>query len=342
MTVYFALWIPTLKVGAIPFVTPPERRKIQDNSRWNPYYLWGEVDRASYNFTLRYSQVDDSESAKIISFVKTETNNMGFIIYSADLPDDDEGDMFIRLLKTEMTPSLYHFIKAHFHDHVHHESEEDAILTCLHSDQPLSLNTAVGMRQVAKHYLDCYSQKISDFYNDARRYHERARVLIANVFMVSKGIGLLSSTIRNARKLEGEYEYCEFLMKHYNEGRAQDNKTIRDNMSMVRHEMETVSFDYQLCINAFSVKFGLYGIMAGVAGILVSTGGIVYSCCSETDLLPIIQKNDSIASELKNERLHSDSIYQVLHNDQERQMMELKKQEEGIEAIKKLLKKKAR
>ena len=314
MTVYFALWIPTLKVGAISFVTPPERRKIQDNSRWNPYYLWGEVDRANYNFTLRYSQIDVRENARVISFVKTDINNKGFIVYSADLPEEDEGDMFVRLLKTEMTPSLYHFIKDHFHDHVHHESEEDAILTCLHSDQPLSLNNALGMGRVAKHYLDSYSQKISDFLNDARRNHERARQLIANFYSVSKGIGLLSSTIRNARKLEGEYEYCEFLMKHYNDGRAQENKTIRNNMSMVRHEMETISFDYQLCINAFSIKFGLLGILAGVAGIFVSTGGIAYSCCSETDLLPIIQKSDTIASEMKNERLHNDSVYQVLHN----------------------------
>ena len=121
MTVYFALWIPTLKVGVIPFVAPPERRKIQDNGKWNPYYLWGEVDKSNYNFTLRYSQVDAKENAKVISFVKTESNNKGFIIYSADLPDDDEGDIFIRLLKTEMMPSLYHFIKDHFHDHVHHE-----------------------------------------------------------------------------------------------------------------------------------------------------------------------------------------------------------------------------
>ncbi len=322
------------------FVTPPKRRKIQDNNRWSPYYLWGEVDRANYNFTLSYSQVDVRRDAHVISFVKEDINNKGFIIYSAELHNDDEGDMFVKLLKTGMMPSLYHFIKDHYHDHVHHESEEDAILTCLHSDQPLSLSTAVGMRQVAKHYLDSYSQKISDFLNDARRYHERARMLIANVFTVSKGIGLLSSTIRNARKLEGEYEYCEFLMKHYNDGRAQENKTIRDNIAMVRREMETISFDYQLCINAFSVKFGLYGILAGVAGILVSTGGIVYSCCSETDLLPIIQKNDTIASEMKNDRLHTDSVYQVLCNDQKQQIMELKKQEESIEAIKKLLKKK--
>ena len=302
MIKYYALWLPTLKSGAITFADSPGKRRIQDNGMWKPYYLWGEVDRTNYNFTLWYSNDDNRDHANQLNLTHGGHNNHWFIIYSVQLPDEDTDDDFLNLLRSrDMTASVYHYIKDHFHKHVHHDSKEDALLICLSSEAPLTLDTEEGRRRIYTHYLDLYDRKINNFLKDAIDDHARGRNLVNNVFTAGKGISHYASTIRNGRILAGEYEYCEFLMKIYNTGRAQQNKEIRDKMVAIRKELEALSFDYQLCTNSFSIKLAVYGIIAGVAGILVSTGGIVYSCCSQTDKTPIIQHIDS-ATDAQKER----------------------------------------
>lgn len=67
-------------------------------------------------------------------------NHHGFIFYSVEIADENDGDAFLMPLREKgMYPSIYHFIKDHFHSHVHHDSNEDALLKCLFSRDPLTL-----------------------------------------------------------------------------------------------------------------------------------------------------------------------------------------------------------
>lgn len=297
MTVYYALWIPTTKAGNITFAEPPGRRKIQDNGMWKPYFLWGEVDRRTLNFSLWYSHSENKEQAQRLDLLHVGHNNHWFIVYSVNLPDGETDDGFLVNLKRDgMSHSVYHYIKAFFHRHVHHDSCEDALLKCMTSSIPLSLDTAEGMKNISDHYINLYDLKIRHFLKDAKDDYATAKKLVNNMPTVAKGISLFADIIRRGRILTGECEYCEFLMQHYNTGRAQQNKQIRDTMKDIKHELDVISFDYQLCINAFSINLGLYGVLFGVVGILVSTGGIVYSCCTSKDLDPVILHVDSAAA----------------------------------------------
>ena len=199
------------------------------------------------------------------------------------------------------------------------------MLQCLTSVTPLSLNSAHDQQLIADHYLDLYAKKIANFLNDAKGFHERARVLVDDVRTTSMGISLCADTIRSGRVLSGEYEYCEFLMRNHTANRAEKNKKIREDMKDVRHELEAISFDYQLCMNAFSIKLAVYGILAGVVGILISSAGIVQSCMSnkEVDMSPVQQRLDSVFGAQSQGIARIDSVQNSIAEKQEEQDVKL-------------------
>jgi hypothetical protein len=295
VTVYYALWIHNTKAGNITFAKPPKRRKIQDNEMWRPFFLWGKVDKETLNFSLWYSHTSNKEQARCIDLRHIGHNNHWFLVYSAELSDEETDDSFLANLKQNgMSNSVYHFIKDFFHQHVHHDACEDALLNCMTSNNPLSLDTVDGKNNISNYYIDLYDKKIGNFFKDVQDDYALAKRLVNNISSVAKGISLFADIIRRGRILTGEYEYCEFLMQHYTTGRAQKNKHIRDTMRDIEHELENISFDYQLCINAYSIKLGLYGVLFGVVGIFVSIGGMIHSYCSSQDVVPFVQHVDSV------------------------------------------------
>lgn len=336
MTIYWALWIPTLKVGKLSLAKNPGRRKIRDNIKWEPYFLWSEVDKETFDFTLKYSSKDNTTSACSLILTQVENNNHGFIVYSVEVPDEDDGDSFLTTLREKgMSPSIYHFIKDHFHSHVHHDSNEDALLKCLSSRDPLTLKTETGKAMIANHYLDLYATKFNNFLKDITDDHARARTLVNNGMTTAKGINMYAEIIKSGRIIAGEYEFCNFLMQHYNSGRAQQNRSIRDTMTAIRSELEACSSDYQLCTNAYSTKLGIYGIWAGVLGILISTGGIMFSCLSDKSFEPVIQKEDSIKIDIEYLKKDIDSVHGILIKNQIQQSNELQEINKKIQQMQK-------
>ena len=74
---------------------------------WKPYYLWGEVDRTNYNFTLWYSNDDNRDHANQLNLTHGGHNNHWFIIYSVQLPDEDTDDDFLNLRENGGTGTCF-------------------------------------------------------------------------------------------------------------------------------------------------------------------------------------------------------------------------------------------
>ena len=281
-TSYFALWIPTKKIGEIsPVSPPPERKKIQDNKKYEPYYLWGEVDKKALHFSLCYSTKDKRQRARCLKFQCIGHNRHGFIIYSVELPDEVSDDSFLSTIKERgLIPSVYNYMKEHFHKHVHHNSGEDALLLCMQLDAPPSLEKAESWGKIASYYLDLYETKFNNFLQDIKSKHERARALVNDKDSSFKGITSLQEYLKSCRIVKGEFEYCEFLMQNYPAGRKQKNKAIRETMEAIRQESESIEFDYKVCNDEYNIKSSKFSKRLGIISIAISILGLAISIVS--------------------------------------------------------------
>lgn len=317
MTIYFALWIPTKKEGRLQPLFCPDRKVVCDCDSDEPYFLWGEVDKRSLDFTLRYSGTDEYKTAKTLTFKREGHHNHWFIVYSVEISDKSTSDSFLHnIMQSGLSPSVYNFIKAHFHKHQYHDEHEDALLLCMRSDVPVSLKSDTERGKVASHYLDQYADKFDFLLKIQKEYHARARALVNGEKSTGKGIGMYTEMLRKGRETAGEFEYCEFLMQHYTAGRKKQNQHIRETMAEFHHELEEITFDYQLCTNAHNIKLAHLGIFFGVVGIVVSAGGIIHSCCSENESSAVIRRNQfdilqgekAIQGEIRNLHQQVDSL----------------------------------
>lgn len=318
-TSYFALWIPTKKAGTITAVPPPERKIIQDNKAYKPYFIWGELDKHTFDFTLLYSQRDSREDAQRLVFTCRERHQHGFIIYSADFQDDCSGDRFLSTIKANgLIPSVYNFIKEHFHEHEHHSSGEDALLLCLRLDELVSLKNDRDRFKVAEHYLELYGKKFNGFLSRIKWEMACANKLANNEISSFKWVNMFRSYIRNGRTVMGEFEYCEFLMQHYHNGRREKNKAIRSTMESIRRELGNIKFNHEVCsdeLNAKTARFGKrLGLISLAISLIVSTGQIVQSCRSTNSsnqvLSTIIQEERGVSREVQLLHAKVDSLIQ--------------------------------
>ena len=294
MTIYFPLWIPTKKEGRLQPHFNPGKQKICDCDSDDPYFLWGEVDKRSLDFTLRYSVTDDYKNANTLFFKREGHHNHWFIVYSVEISDEDSSDTFLCYIKQNgLSPSLYNFIKTHFHKHQYHDEHEDALLLCMRSDVPVSLKSDTERGKVAGHYIDLYAEKFDFLLEILKDYHVRARTLVNGKMSTGKGIDMYRKMLKKGRNTAGEFEYCEFLMQRYTTNRRKQIQHIRETMADIHHELEEITFDYQLCTNDYNIKLAFGGIIFGCIGIIVSAGGIVHSCRSENESSAAIRQNQS-------------------------------------------------
>ena len=171
-------------------------------------------------------------------------------------------------------------MKEHFHEHVHHDSGEDALLLCMRLDTPLSLEKAEDRGRIASYYLDLYETKFNNFLQDIKRKHTGARAMVNGKDSSFKGIRSLQEYLKSCRIVKGEFEYCEFLMQNYPAGRKQKNKAIRDTMEAIRLETESIEFDYKVCTDEYNIKSSRFVKRLGILSLAISILGLAISIVS--------------------------------------------------------------
>jgi len=279
-----------------------------------PYYLWGKVDKKTLDFTLWYSPKDKQKNAKHLNFVCKDSCNHGFIIYSVELDDKDQKDTFLHPLRRgELIPSLYNYIKEHFHEHEHHCSSEDALLLCMWLEEPLSLKSLEHKHRIADFYLQLYEDKFRHSLEDIRGKHARILEIMDDWRGTYKGLGQFQKALISGRTTLGEFEFCEFLMQHYTAGRREKNRAIRNTMDAFRRELENVNFDYGLCSDSYNARAARFGKWTGIIGIIVGLLGLAVSFFSlfKNDFSFIIPQEEENTREIQLLHGKVDSLIQM-------------------------------
>lgn len=298
--------MPTRK-GGIPSVTQnPQKKNLHDSLLHGGYYLSGNVDKATLNFTINYKPhwfYIPTEKQKSLTFRCVETNSKGFVVYSVDL-DESNNDNFCRSFEGKMNPSIYHYIKGCFHHHEYHLRSDDALLSPFVKEEIISLKD--DERDILLFYLEQYKNKFEDFLIYNSKEFDCAKGKVNMRFRLSNGIETIGKIINSGNQIKGERQYCEYLLKNASEQTwiPKDlRKAINESNKHIDEFLSEVSNAYNVCTSGLGIKYGRWGIAFGVFGIVVSVLGIAYSMFHKPNYQEIYNHTDSVvASSLTNIR----------------------------------------
>lgn len=217
MTYYYALWIPQTKVG-IPVVLTESQdtRTLKDDPDDDvpEINLRGYIEKSSLHIHIAYSCGEEPE--RELLFKLLDATEQGFLIYQLNIEKEDSDYLRNILHNNGLHNAIYHYIKGFFHEHIYHDSTDDSLLSAFTSSKKISFNNPDCVRAILTNYLSPYELKYSGYVKETT---DTLNCIVTNL---SGKQGLRpnvelakSSILNNIKVLDGESQYCDFLIKSF-------------------------------------------------------------------------------------------------------------------------------
>lgn len=277
MNLYYVLWIPSLVPSALPeiIIEGPLEESLKDDPHLESCILRSEFDKKSCDIDVKYS-LSASSDFLTIRFKCQHRTRSGFLAYEAELPDVD--DAMCRTMRIRLHPSVYHFIKRHFHRHHFHDDENDSIISAWSSDAPIDPTQPKEANRLFKYYLVQYLEKL-----------EQSSITLAAKYgelMKRTKVSRFKTFLKDAKKLRkdvretaGEAQYAHALLSMSGIG---TKSNLFGRLSSVIHDIETFRSKcedlYTVNNNEYNNRLGIWGIYVGAAGILLTCSLEVGHC----------------------------------------------------------------
>ena len=217
MMYYYALWIPQTKAG-IPVVLTESQdtRTLKDDPDDDvpEINLRGYIEKSSLHIHIAYSCGKEPE--RELLFRLLEATEQGFLIYQLNIEKEDSDYLRNILHNNGLHNAIYHYIKGFFHEHIYHDSTDDSLLSAFTSSKKISFNNPDCVRAILTNYLSPYELKYSGYVKETT---DTLNCIVTNL---SGKQGLRpnvelakSSILNNIKVLDGESQYCDFLIKSF-------------------------------------------------------------------------------------------------------------------------------
>ncbi len=277
---YFALWIPVKEKTKLSVINPPVGKVISDSREYGGYFIKGEIDKESYNFTLKYkpkSTLTCLKSFSSIQFICEDLNEYGFIVYSVDLESVKSDDCFVEFVKDNLNPALYHYIKGCFHQHEYHHPSEDSLIRSFSSEKEISLDS--DLCRILQVYTKQYVGKFNDFLESSQYEFNKAKQCLNHTFDIRSSIKTLRRIIDSGNTIKGEKQYFDFLLKVGSENSCSNE--LACNVSNVWNKIElfidNVNSAYSISTTSVGLKLSLFGVLFGVIGLIIGVISLIHT-----------------------------------------------------------------
>lgn len=309
---YYILWIPSYEISEPEIIHKDlDLCKLQDVEEEDPLYIKGHI-QANFDITIDYG-INDKECPKSLLFKLLKKDEYGFLTYSLTLPNNPQ-DWLLKDLHEHMHPSIYHYIKGFFHEHIYHDEEEDSLLRPFKTGKKVDWDKPEFRVQVFDHYLDSYILKYQGHTKEHIKQLHKIRSNIHKKTDISKNIHNLHYLVIGSRNIQAEARYSKSLKRCYAADSQSDKIKLLDKACK---DFEEVVDELLFWRNHFtsiisfieghaSLKWGRWGFMMGLASILLtlylqcsnhSNSTNNYSCNATTN--ETIQKTECISNDVK-------------------------------------------
>lgn len=323
MTYYYALWIPQTIKG-IPVVLTENQDSIilkdDPEDEVPAIELRGYIEPDSYHIHIGYRC--DNAPEKELLFKAVKVTEEGFLICQLDVADDNTDYLCNALRNDGLHNAIYHYIKGFFHEHKYHDSSDDSLLSAYSSDKPIDLNNEDCLREVLVNFLSPYELKYSGYVNETRDTLNTIIEKIDRKKGLRDNVELAKSIIQNNIKvLDGESQYCDFLMRIFEKSIPADLiteiNTQRQELRILNNRLSAIDSYLTSVVSLRLADLSVYlGLLSIVLAILLFV--IPKACSNEDEDRQIIRKEyQDIQKAIDTQKAQFDKQQDVLSNNQD-------------------------
>lgn len=176
--------------------------------------LRGYIEKTSLHIHIAYSCGKEPE--RELLFKLLEATEQGFFIYQLNIEKEDSDYLRNILCNNGLHNAIYHYIKGFFHEHIYHDSTDDSLLSAYTSGTKINLDNQDCLRAILTNYLSPYELKYSGYVKETT---DTLNCIVTNLSGkqgLRSNIELAKSSIlNNIKVLDGESQYCDFLINSF-------------------------------------------------------------------------------------------------------------------------------
>lgn len=266
----YALWIPRLHPSPIDRPVVRSREIIlSDISSLPGCRLRSYVPENSFDIIIRYS-LGGSLAEKELRFECVDKNRTGLIVYKLDY--SGESDPMIESLDKKMHPSMYHFIKEHFHKHSFHDGECDSLLRPYATGSRIDLQNSKTRKDIYVHYLDQYIDKTKTANINLAAQYSKLVTDINNERHYKSSLDAAYGIKKESERKCGEALYAKALLEMSRVSVSGDlYQRLYDNILELEILDSKCRDAYNIINNGYNNRLARVGIFFGVLGIVLTT-----------------------------------------------------------------------